>query len=112
MIKQSLFFQVCSGNGNSGVLLNRSDGNYGNGNEPFQWTGSLPILESFMKNNGEPVKYGQCWVVAGLVTTSRSKNYTFFQFRTFFVFAYKNDILDLKPTKLSFRQHYDVATLL
>jgi hypothetical protein len=71
-INSTIFFnQVCSGNGSCGILCNRSDGNYGDGLEPFGWTGSSSILEQFMKNNGDPVKYGQCWVAAGLATTSK-----------------------------------------
>ena len=54
-----------------GVLVGRWDGNYGDGRLPSEWTGSVAILEEFMKAGGHrPVKYAQCWVYAGLVTTS------------------------------------------
>jgi transglutaminase 1 len=54
------------------VLAIRSDGNYGDGIDPFAWTGSAAILEQFVKGNEDPVKYGHCWAVAGLVTTCKS----------------------------------------
>lgn len=72
-------YQVCAINGGPGLILNRCDGNYGDGKQPSQWTGSLEILEAFMATE-EPVKYGQCWVIAGLVTTSRVDFYYSFVF--------------------------------
>ncbi len=51
-----------------GVLTGRWDGVYEDGTKPFEWTGSVPILEERMQT-GKPVKYGQCWVFAGVVTT-------------------------------------------
>ena len=56
----------------SGLLLGRWDGNYSDGTRPFEWTGSVPILEEYMENGGSPVKYGQCWVFAGVVTTGKT----------------------------------------
>ena len=51
-------------------LVGRWDENYSDGTPPFEWTGSVAILEEYMKNGGKtPVKYGQCWVFAGLTTT-------------------------------------------
>ena len=52
-----------------GLLLGRWDGLYSDGTRPFEWTGSVPILEEYMAKGGRPVKYGQCWVFAGVVTT-------------------------------------------
>ncbi len=54
-----------------GVLLGRWDGVYADGTKPFEWTGSVPILEERMQT-GRPVKYGQCWVFAGVVTTGEA----------------------------------------
>ena len=34
-------------------------------------TGSAAILEQYIANRGTPVKYGQCWVFPGVVTTSK-----------------------------------------
>ncbi len=53
-----------------GVLVGRWDGNYDDGTKPFEWTGSVQILEEFMQT-GNSVKYGQCWVFSGVVTTSK-----------------------------------------
>ncbi|KAL5021108.1 hypothetical protein ScPMuIL_000263 [Solemya velum] len=35
---------------------------------PWSWTGSVKIIKEFMEK-GKSVKYGQCWVFSGLVTT-------------------------------------------
>ena len=42
---------------------------YDDGTKPFEWTGSAPILEEYAETM-RPVKYGQCWVFAGVVATS------------------------------------------
>ena len=72
MPRQMPFLKVNS-NDDSGVLIGRWDGNYEDGTKPFEWTGSVPILEEFMSNGGKSVKYGQCWVFAGVVTTSKQQ---------------------------------------
>ena len=72
MVK-SCIFQVNSPD-DKGVLKGRWDGNYRDGKMPSEWTGSVPILEEYMKSGGhKSVKYGQCWVFAGVVTTSKIK---------------------------------------
>ena len=43
---------------------------YNDGTKPFEWTGSVPILEEYAETM-RPVKYGQCWVFAGVVATSK-----------------------------------------
>ena len=50
------------------MVEGRWNGDYHNGTSPVAWTGSVPILEQFLKT-GDGVKYGQCWVFAGVVTT-------------------------------------------
>jgi len=45
------------------------DDSYCKGNSPYLWTGSVQIIEEFLKLGGSSVKYGQCWVMAGLMTT-------------------------------------------
>lgn len=52
-----------------GVLAGRWDGKYEDGVAPWDWTGSLPIIEKYMKSGGNAVKYGQCWVFSGVTTT-------------------------------------------
>ena len=55
-------------NDDKGVITGRWDGEYEDGTAPSAWTGSVPILEEFFMTEKE-VKYGQCWVFAGVVTT-------------------------------------------
>ncbi|XP_054459226.1 protein-glutamine gamma-glutamyltransferase K-like [Anoplopoma fimbria] len=52
-----------------GVVEGNWSGNYPAGNSPTIWSGSVEILKEYHKNNGSPVKYGQCWVFAGVFTT-------------------------------------------
>ncbi|KAL3860744.1 hypothetical protein ACJMK2_010819 [Sinanodonta woodiana] len=52
----------------SGVLAGNWSGNYAGGTSPLDWAGSVAILEEFYKTKC-PVKFGQCWVFSGLVTT-------------------------------------------
>uniref|UniRef100_A0A669BSW3 Protein-glutamine gamma-glutamyltransferase K n=1 Tax=Oreochromis niloticus TaxID=8128 RepID=A0A669BSW3_ORENI len=52
-----------------GVLEGNWSGDYSNGTSPTVWSGSVEILKEYHKKNGTPVKYGQCWVFAGVVTT-------------------------------------------
>lgn len=44
-------------------------GDFTDGTSPFAWTGSVAILEKYLKNNGKSVKYGQCWVFSGAAVT-------------------------------------------
>lgn len=53
----------------NGLLVGNWSGNYGDGLAPWQWTGSATILEKYLQSGGEPVKFGQCWVFAGVTTT-------------------------------------------
>ncbi|KAJ4433082.1 hypothetical protein ANN_15339 [Periplaneta americana] len=59
---------VNSNDSDMGVLTGRWDGKYEDGTPPAAWTGSVPILEEYLETQNE-VKYGQCWVFAGVVTT-------------------------------------------
>ncbi|RXG71622.1 Hemocyte protein-glutamine gamma-glutamyltransferase, partial [Armadillidium vulgare] len=52
-----------------GILVGRWDGEYGDGVAPFKWTGSVRILEEYLKGGFRPVKYGQCWVFSAVTTT-------------------------------------------
>ena len=43
---------------------------YSGGTHPLKWVGSLAILQKYYEKK-KPVKYGQCWVYAGVLTTSK-----------------------------------------
>ena len=60
-----------NGNGYQGMLSGRWDGKYGDGAKPTSWTGSRDIYRQYL-NNGmrSSVKYGQCWVFGGILTTA------------------------------------------
>ncbi|XP_029285692.1 protein-glutamine gamma-glutamyltransferase K-like [Cottoperca gobio] len=53
----------------SGVLEGDWSGDYSAGTSPTYWSGSVEILKEYHKNNGDPVKYGQCWIFAGVFNT-------------------------------------------
>merc|ERR1739838_1124445 len=42
---------------------------YCGGNSPHLWSGSVQIIEEFLRRGATPVKYGHCWVMTGLMTT-------------------------------------------
>ncbi|KAM9860259.1 protein-glutamine gamma-glutamyltransferase E-like isoform 2-T2 [Aulostomus maculatus] len=50
-----------------GVLEGRWGGGYDGGHSPTHWSGSHSILHNWLKNDCSPVKYGQCWVFAGVM---------------------------------------------
>ncbi|XP_045192077.2 hemocyte protein-glutamine gamma-glutamyltransferase-like [Mercenaria mercenaria] len=62
---------------NGGVLKGRwSTNDFTDGRPPTTWSGSVAILKQYLENvlackgeNPEPVRYGQCFVYAGLVAT-------------------------------------------
>ncbi|XP_073462417.1 protein-glutamine gamma-glutamyltransferase 6-like [Aquarana catesbeiana] len=63
--------RVCSAmvnsNDDNGVLHGRWDGKYADGRSPSSWSGSVAILKQWAKSG--PVRYGQCWVFAGVLCT-------------------------------------------
>ncbi|KAK7066355.1 hypothetical protein SK128_022863, partial [Halocaridina rubra] len=60
--------RIVNSNDDNGVVFGRWDGNYSDGTAPTGWTGSISILEEYVRTQ-KPVKYGQCWVFAGVVNT-------------------------------------------
>jgi len=56
-------------NASSGLIEVKYEDSYVGGYTPHLWTGSVQIIEEFLKRGTSPVKYGQCWVMAALMTT-------------------------------------------
>lgn len=52
----------------TGIVWGKWDVDYSDGMNPLVWKGSLPILSQHL-HSGAPVKYGQCFVFAGVLTT-------------------------------------------
>ena len=53
--------------GDDGVLYCKWGDDFSDGKSPGFWSSSHSIIDRYNRW-GEPVKYGQCWVMAGLVT--------------------------------------------
>ncbi|RZF45384.1 hypothetical protein LSTR_LSTR002827 [Laodelphax striatellus] len=51
-----------------GVVMGNWSADFGGGTPPSKWVGSMKIIQKFFKDK-KPVKYGQCWVFAGIVCT-------------------------------------------
>ncbi|XP_018419789.1 PREDICTED: protein-glutamine gamma-glutamyltransferase E-like, partial [Nanorana parkeri] len=58
---------MVNSNDDNGVIVGNWGGNYSGGLSPTTWNGSAPILRQWMQNG--PVKFGQCWVYAGVLCT-------------------------------------------
>ncbi|KAJ8358747.1 hypothetical protein SKAU_G00152720 [Synaphobranchus kaupii] len=56
-------------NDDRGVLKGNWSGDYIGGVSPTHWDGSVDILRKWNKYFCHPVKYGQCWVFAGVMCT-------------------------------------------
>ncbi|KAM5291961.1 protein-glutamine gamma-glutamyltransferase 4 [Ctenodactylus gundi] len=52
----------------NGVLVGNWSGEYKGGTAPYQWAGSVPILQQYYATRAS-VAFGQCWVFAGILTT-------------------------------------------
>uniref|UniRef100_A0A8B9LNC9 protein-glutamine gamma-glutamyltransferase n=1 Tax=Astyanax mexicanus TaxID=7994 RepID=A0A8B9LNC9_ASTMX len=52
-----------------GVLLGNWSEDYTGGVHPSEWSGSGEILRQWAQTRFSPVKYGQCWVFAGVMCT-------------------------------------------
>ncbi|XP_068120095.1 protein-glutamine gamma-glutamyltransferase E-like [Hyperolius riggenbachi] len=53
-----------------GVLEGNWGSDFDDGIDPLDWTGSVEILTKWRKGKCKPVKYGQCWVYAGVMCTA------------------------------------------
>lgn len=63
------FSALCNAPDDNGVLVGNWSSDFSGGVAPMNWRGSLQILSSWGMN-GLPVKYGQCWVFAGVLTSA------------------------------------------
>ncbi|XP_045105578.1 hemocyte protein-glutamine gamma-glutamyltransferase-like [Portunus trituberculatus] len=64
-VSRAISKMVNSNDGDNGVLIGDWSGDYSDGTSPSQWAGSIKIMEEYVRR-GRPVKYGQCWVFAGV----------------------------------------------
>ncbi|XP_042688204.1 protein-glutamine gamma-glutamyltransferase E-like [Centrocercus urophasianus] len=60
---------MVNANDDQGVVQGNWSGNYDGGKSPSSWTGSGEILQNWKKSGFKPVRYGQCWVFAAVLTT-------------------------------------------
>lgn len=60
---------VNSADDNGCIMGNWTD-EFDGGTTPTKWIGSMEILQKFYKKR-KPVKYGQCWVFSGVLSTSK-----------------------------------------
>nr|CAB3266929.1 protein-glutamine gamma-glutamyltransferase K [Phallusia mammillata] len=58
---------LVNSNDDAGVLIGNWSGDYEDGKSPGDWVGSVAILKQYLETG--PVKYGQCWVFSGVLTT-------------------------------------------
>ncbi|XP_042359015.1 protein-glutamine gamma-glutamyltransferase E-like isoform X2 [Plectropomus leopardus] len=58
---------MVNNNDDSGVIVGNWNGNYCGGRSPTSWDGSYRILRQWFNTYCTPVKYGQCWVYAGVM---------------------------------------------
>lgn len=67
--------QVNRNDSDGGILVglwSSNEEDYADGTEPTAWSGSEAILQEYMKRK-RPVKYAQCWVFGGTLTTSEMR---------------------------------------
>ena len=67
--------QVNRNDNDGGILVglwSSNDEDYADGTQPTAWSGSEAILQEYMDTK-RPVKYAQCWVFGGTLTTSEMR---------------------------------------
>nr|BAC29013.1 unnamed protein product [Mus musculus] len=67
LVSRAICTMMCAANG--GVLMGNWTGDYADGTAPYVWTSSVPILQQHYVTR-MPVRYGQCWVFSGILTTA------------------------------------------
>ncbi|XP_063816608.1 protein-glutamine gamma-glutamyltransferase E-like [Pseudophryne corroboree] len=58
---------MVNSNNDNGVIVGNWSGEYTGGEAPTKWNGSVDILRQWMQSGS--VKFGQCWVYAGVLCT-------------------------------------------
>jgi transglutaminase 1 len=61
---------IVNSNDEGGLLVGDWSGKYHEGVSPWAWSESPAVFRKYVQNGYRPVKYGQCWVFAGLTTTA------------------------------------------
>lgn len=67
-VSRAITRMVNSNDRDNGVLIGSWSGKYDDGTNPSEWTGSISIMEEYIMTK-KSVRYGQCWVFAGVVNT-------------------------------------------
>lgn len=67
LVARTLCAYINNNTGNGVIIGNWSD-DFRGGTSPLDWLGSRDILQKYFATK-RPVKYGQCWVFAGVFTT-------------------------------------------
>lgn len=60
---------IVNANDDNGALLGNWSTDFSGGTPPTRWIGSTAIMQQFYKKQ-KPVKYAQCWVFSGVLSTS------------------------------------------
>lgn len=71
-------FQVNS-NDEKGVVEGKWSGKFRSGTNPLRWSGSVTILRKWYRARYRPVRYGQCWVFAGVTCTGNRETWKWHQ---------------------------------
>ncbi|XP_067227240.1 transglutaminase 1 like 4 [Chanodichthys erythropterus] len=69
VIVSRMISALVNSNDDRGVLMGNWSDSYVGGTSPTAWSGSGDILRQFFKSAGNPVKFAQCWVYAGVMTS-------------------------------------------
>ncbi|XP_032897135.1 protein-glutamine gamma-glutamyltransferase 2-like [Amblyraja radiata] len=60
---------MVNSNDDKGVLYGKWNKPFTDGTYPWSWNGSVAILNQWYREDGQAVRYGQCWVFAGVACT-------------------------------------------
>lgn len=60
---------VLNSHDDMGLLVGEWNGHYRDGTAPWQWSDSTIIFDRYLRTR-QPVRYAQCWVFAGVLTTA------------------------------------------